>query len=128
MKMSKYIGILSKLKHYLPCHILKTLYDSMVLSHLNCGILAWGFDLDRVFKLQKKAIRVITNSKYNAHTEPLFKTLKTLKVTDIFKLNVLKFYYKYKKNELPHFLQTFELITRADIHKYNTRNRFSLDT
>ncbi len=34
--------------------------------------------------------------------DPPFKILKLLKVNDIFKLQELKFYYKYKNNKLPH--------------------------
>ena len=127
LKISKYIGILNKLKNYLPDYILKTLYDSMIASQLNYGILTWGFDLDRITNLQKKAIRTITNSKYNAHTEPLFKSLKTLKVNDLFKLNVLKFYYKHCRNELPLFLQSFQFALRSDFHNYNTRQKNMLN-
>ena len=32
---------------------------------------------------KKSAIRIMANSKYNAHTEPLFKSLKFLKIKDI---------------------------------------------
>ncbi len=35
-------------------------------------------------------------SKYNAHTDPIFKKEKLLKLRDIIKLQELKFYYKYK--------------------------------
>ena len=83
-KISKYVGLLNKLKHYLPASILKTLYCSLILPHLNYGSLAWGFDANRIFKLQKRALRCITNSKFNAHTEPLFKQLNLLKIDDIF--------------------------------------------
>ena len=44
-------------------------------------------------KLQKRAVPIITNSSYNAHTDPLFKKVDLLKVKDIFQLNVLKLYY-----------------------------------
>ena len=40
-KISKYIGVLNKLKHFLPTFTLKTLYDSLIVPHLNYGILAW---------------------------------------------------------------------------------------
>ena len=59
--------------------------------------LAWGYENERLTKLQKKSVRIITLSKYNAHTEPLFKKLKLLKLTDLLKLNELKFYYKFVK-------------------------------
>ncbi len=39
----------------------------------------------KVTKLQKKVIRKLTVSKYNAHTESLFKKLKLFKVNDILK-------------------------------------------
>ncbi len=48
--------------------------------------LQWGFIAKKVTKLQKKVLRILTVSKYNAHTEPLFKKLKLLKVNDILKL------------------------------------------
>ena len=39
----------------------------------------------------------IANSKYNAHTGPLFRRLNLLKVKDIFMLNILKMYHKFQK-------------------------------
>ena len=42
----------------------------------------------------KKTIRNISNSHLLAHTDPLLKDLGLLKVGDIFKLRLLKFYYK----------------------------------
>ena len=100
-KISKYTGILNKLKHYLPIYTLRTLYFSMINSNLNYGILVWGFSCQRLIKLQKKAIRIISRSKYNAHTGPIFKTLDILTLDDLFNLNALKFYYKYIRDTLP---------------------------
>ena len=91
-KVSKCVGILNKLKYFLPLNIKILIYSSLVLSHLNFGILAWGYQCDRVIKLQKKAVRILSLSKYNAHTEPIFESLKLLKVKDILKLQELKFY------------------------------------
>ena len=74
-KLIKFLGILNKLKKLLPSHILRTLYFSVVQSRLTYGILAWGFECQRFVKLQKRFIRMISLSTYNAHTEPFF--LKT---------------------------------------------------
>ena len=76
--ISKTIGILKKLKHTLPLHTLKIIYNSLINSHLHYGLLCWGYRTNRLLKLQKKALRIITNSaelKYNAHTQPLFKKI-----------------------------------------------------
>ena len=97
------------------------LYNSLVLPNLTYGILTWGNNTNRLFKQQKKAVRIITNSKYNAHSEPLFKDLEYLKIADIYKLGILKFYFKYMKNQLPCKLQNIPFQKRSDIHSYNTR-------
>ena len=74
-----------------------------------------------MFKLQKRAIRIVANSKYNAHTEPLFKLYRILKLADVFTLQTMKVYHKFRHNELPVYLQNWPLITNNEIHQYNTR-------
>ena len=78
-KISRALGIINKLKHYLPLNIKQTMYNTMILPHINYGILSRGFRENRLATLQKRAMRIITSSKYNAHTEPLFKQFKMLK-------------------------------------------------
>ena len=79
----------------------------MIHSHLNYGILLWGFECEKIFKLQKKAIRILTNSQYLAHTNPLFRNEKILKVEDIFRLHCYKLFYAYIHNKLPINLSEF---------------------
>ena len=115
-------GTLSRLKRILPQEILKTIYNALVQPHLNYGILLWGKNTKRISKLHKRALRTITLSKYNAHTDPLFIKLKLLKIQDIYKLSILKFFFKYKKQLLPtYFDGIFDPIYRN--HNYNTRLR-----
>ena len=47
-------------------------------------------------KLWKEAVRIMTCVKYNAHTDPIFQMLKLLKIQDLFNIQNLKIYYKYK--------------------------------
>ena len=119
-KISKYIGILNKLKHYLPQNILRILYCSVVQSHLSYAILTWGFDCGRVVKLQKTIIRIIACSRYNAHTEPIFKMLILLKLRDIFNANIIKFYYKLKHGCLPSYFNSFRLTSQDQIHTWHS--------
>ena len=93
-KLSRICGVLSRLKHYVPVLILKIIYNSLFLSHLNYGITAWGFNVGpRIKTLQKKAIRYISNAKYNSHTTPVFKNLQLLQAVDIFKLACFNFFF-----------------------------------
>ena len=77
-KVSKNIGILYKL-HMLPTVILKMLYNAIVAPYFDYAISVWGSAantyLGRLFKLQKRAIRIIFHAKFLAHTIPIFYSL-----------------------------------------------------
>ena len=121
IKISKSLGILNKLKRILPISAKLKIYNSLILSHINYGILVWGFKCSKLNTIQKKVIRIITCSKYNAHTDPLFKNLKLLKVEDIFIIAKIKFYHKYINQTLPLNLQNLPLFPSMDLHSHNTR-------
>ena len=76
----------------------------------------------KLCRLQKRALRLITDSRYNAHTQPLFKALGTLTLYDTFKMQCLKFYYKCIQGKLPPFFDTF-FIEKTTLHNYQTRRR-----
>ena len=107
----------------MPYNVLITLYNALILPHLTYGILAWGYDNDIIFKHQKRALRAVTSSRYNAHTGPLFINMKLLKVKDIHKLNQLKFLYKSFHRELPEYFNTMLTRKPIDMHDRSTRNR-----
>ena len=48
--------------------------------------------MGRLEKLQKQAVIILPCSKYDSHTDPLFKNLNLVKLKDLFELNVLKLY------------------------------------
>ena len=77
-KISKTLGIMNCLKLYVPPYTLRTIYSSLILPHINFGLLLWGHNTEKIFKLQKRAVRIMTSSKYLSHTEPLFRTLNLL--------------------------------------------------
>ena len=54
IKISKVICILHKLKYIFPKHILLTIYKSLILPHLNYGLLLCGVHLQEISMLQKK--------------------------------------------------------------------------
>ena len=114
------------LKNFLPLHVLRILYDYLILPHLQYGILTWGFCLGRLEKLQKRSVRIISRSKYNAHTDPLFKILNLLKLKDIFELSVLKLYFKFKHNLLPVYTSNMFTESIRNPH-YNLRARGPLE-
>ena len=122
IKISKVIGILHKLKYIFPKNILLTIYKSLILPHLNYGLLLWGVHLQDISVLQKKAIRVVTNNTYKSHTEPTFKEYGLLNVNEMFLLNKLKFLHKLFHNNLPVYFEGYwEHFTKPK-QEYNLRS------
>lgn len=121
-KISKAIGILSKLKRQLPLKTLTTIYNSLILPHINYCLLTWCFSPNTRINIQlKKAVRIICNVNYNSHTTPLFKQLRFLSLSDIILRAIFKFIYQIHHNSLPVFFTTFKLKSNASVHSIKTR-------
>ena len=122
---------MNKLKHFVPDRVLRTLYCTLIRPYLSYGILLWGVTcesyLDKLVKLQKWAIRTITNSHYRSHTGPLFSKTKILTVKDMYILELGVFMFKHTSNELPNVFNDF-FKKRSDIHSYPTRQANDLNT
>ena len=82
--ISRNIGMINKLKFFVPEWILRTLY--------RIDILIWGQAcktyLEKIHKLQKWVLRIISNSHYRSHSMPLFLKYDILNVYDMYKLEV----------------------------------------
>ena len=125
MKIAKSIGILHKLKFYLPLKIMKTLYLTFILPYLMYGIEAWYAAYQNItakmMVLQKKAIRIVKNVPYLDHTNPLFKELQLLKIDDLFKLQILLYMHKTINDHGDDVLLN-NLTLHSQRHSYETRS------
>ena len=124
-KISKSIGIIYKARFCLPTTSLWTLYFCLVYPYLVYCISEWGStypsNLNRIFLLQKKVIRIISKSAFDAYTEPIFKQLKVLKLSDIYRSQISKLVFSFKKGLLLDAFSGMFLLTNQ-IQHYNTRN------
>ena len=123
--VSKYNGIIRKVRQFLPLTSLVTLYNTLVLPYLSYGALIWAdpnnSNLESLFLLQKRVIRTCTNSLWLAHTDPLFSSLHTLKINDIYKLQLASFMYQCHSKLLPSDLLSDDFFNTGTLnHPYNT--------
>ena len=94
-KISRSIGVMYKLRHYINLSMLVNIYYSLIYPHLIYAVQVWGSacktELNKLLVLQKKAVRMMTFNDqipqipgplYNSN--PLFYVLKILKIDDIF--------------------------------------------
>lgn len=123
-KISRGVGIISKVRYFLPINVLIQLYYSLIYPFLIYGLLVWGntyeSSLRPVIVLQKKALRRITFSKPDEPSNPLFSTLRILKLIDLIYLFNCNFMFEFHHNLLPpRFDNWFDLVSSK--HNYNTR-------
>jgi hypothetical protein len=88
-----------------------SLYYAVFNSILTYGCQVWGSlgnpSFQKVIRLQKEALRIITFSNYGEHTSPIFKELKILKFEDHIKLQNLLFVHDFINKKLPSSFDDF---------------------
>ena len=75
-KISKSIGIIASLRHFVPLNTLHHIYISLIQPYLLYGIVAWGQAAktykNKILILQKRALRLMFFGDYNSHAAPYF--------------------------------------------------------
>ena len=115
---------INKVKMCLPKSQLRMLYHAIVYPHLTYGITLWG-SAPEIHKIQikvtqKKIIRIINRSAFDAPSEPIFKSLNILNLDDIYKYTTTRYILQFLSKNLPVLNENlFQVI--PDIHNRLTR-------
>ena len=136
-KLSRSIGIMYKLRPFLPLNVMKNVYYSLIYSHIVYAIEVWGSafktELNKIFVLQKRVMRPLTfNDVYPSATgpliptEPIFAKLNVLKVEDIYNHQVSKFVFKCIYRITPIQFHDWYKFT-CGIHEHSTRSNFNVN-
>ena len=98
--------------------------NALILPYITYCNIVWGncssTKINSILLLQKRALRVVTNSHYLSNSEPLFHQLKRLKINDIHTFQTAIFMHKYTFNQLPQSFYNFFTLN-SNIHSYPTR-------
>jgi hypothetical protein len=104
-KLSRSLYCIKQAKHIIPAKGLKSLYFALIHSHLTyCTSIMSSItqkNRQKIVKIQKKAIRIMTNSPYNAHTNPLYKKHRILPYDLLIKQAQLTFMHSIEHNLAP---------------------------
>lgn len=113
-KLSQAFFALLTLSHTVDNKILKQVYFAYVQSLLSYGVIFWGNSLesDRVFKMQKRIIRLIARAGARDSCRPLFQRLQILPFPSLYLFRCL-LYVK---------LNSEEFYNSNHTHCHNTRN------
>ena len=109
------------------------LYNSIFHCHLLYAIQIWSCSrsgpLNKIFRMQKAAIRIVTGTSDNSHTEPLFKKLQILPLPDLITFSKLQFMHRFSQKFLPlSFNDTWVKNSVRNIgeNEIQLRNRYQL--
>ena len=124
-KISKSIGVMFRSRFFLSETTKKSLYYTLIYPYLTYCTTVWSStyvtNLNRIFLLQKRAVRIITNADFRAHSEPLFFRLKILDIYNINSFYTAQFMFSYYHQLLPPLFSNL-FVTSSNIHNYNTRS------
>ena len=116
-KVSKSLGIIYRIRDYIPYTSLRNLYFNLIHPYLIYCLPIFGATYDNHLQpliiLQKRAVRTISRAGYFDASEPLFKSQNILKFQDLYKFSLACYVFKN-----PSLLNSF-----SRTHDYNTRNR-----
>jgi len=117
-KLNKACYAIRAIKPFLYVDILRMIYFSYVHSVMSYGIIFWGnaYHSNSIFKIQKRILRIITNSGSHDSCRQLFKQLQILSVPSQYIFSLLVF---VTKNRDP-------FLSNSEIHNLNTRFNHNL--
>ena len=121
--LSRNVGIMNRSKFFLGRKHLLLLYNSLVLPYLNYCCLIWGNSaqstINKLFILQKKAVRIIESQDRIAHSNPIFVKLQLLKLKDIAKQQSLLVMHSVIRQEAPTLIKS--LFNLSPMHHRESR-------
>ena len=127
-KISKNVGLIAKLRYYVPRKILLNFYKSLIQPYLTYGLPAWGqagkMYLNKILILQKRALRLLFFADVRDHAIPLFLEANVLPITFLYHECVASLMYDINSNNAPiNMLHLFK--ETSSVHSYNTRSSTS---
>ena len=127
-RVSRNIGIISKLRHYLSIHQLKQIYYNLIYPYLSYAVIAWGSayktHLQKLQTKQNTVLRLMffatTFGPYTESALPFLNLLDILTVDNVYRLHALKFTHMWHKGFLPKVFDNLFQYAKSR-HTYNTR-------
>ena len=125
-KISKLLYVFTRVRYVLDKSSLLTLYYSLIYPHLTYCVIIWGAAaktyLDSLILLQKRVIRIVSNSAYLSHSSRLFLSSRILKVYELYKYYVSLFVYKFLNNCLPSICANLLCVKEISTMPYSLRS------
>ena len=128
-KLSQVAGMMYKIRKHLSMDSRLLVYNSLAASHLLYGILSWGSaphtTLSRLQSLQDRIVRYMTFSPPDTDVDSKFKSLKILKIKELYHYEQGKFVHSTHHKYSPiSFHNYFQEITYSQGTRTRENNNF----
>ena len=124
------MGILCKLKNYLPTHALFKLYYTLVHSHLLYGLRVWGNTyptfLSKLITRQTKALRIVTKSGWYQNVFPLDQKFNLWNLRNLHKFETAKVIHNQINQRLSPNFNNYSTLAKLS-HSRQTHTTASLN-
>ena len=121
-KLKRANAMLYQVRDFVNANILKSTYYALFETHINYACIIWGQNIstiNRLYILQKKALRIINFKEGNAPSSPLFHYSKVIRTVDKVKIVNCLFINKYTNNKLPSIFTNWFTFSSMS-HNYQT--------
>ena len=131
-KLSRATGILAKLRHYVNYHTILSIYYALFDSHVNYSLQSWGHvpneSLDKISKLQNKAMRIIHYKTNRDSVAPLYLQSRILPTHLQLKVKNCLFAFDQQRNNLPPYFRNFckQMGTQHEHFTKSSKNKLEI--
>ena len=128
-KLRRNNGMLSKIRHFVPTNVLRSIYFSIFEAHLSYCCTVWGQKgnciVDKLISLQNKALRILSFSAPREPTKPLYLRLGILQFRQQVEMQNVLFVNSSINKLAPFSLQNIFDFSR-NAHDHGLRNQLRL--
>ena len=122
--LRRYFPVFYNIRSYLELENCRSIYYAYLYSRIKYGIPIYGMansgDINQIQTLQNKLMKVLLRKNYMYPTNQLHNDLNILKITDIFKQEILIFVFSQYHKLLPEIFNNY-YVTFSNIHHIATR-------
>ena len=127
-KISKTVGIIARLRHFVPFSILTNLYRSLILPYLSYGIVAWGraakSHISKLLILQNRALRLMHFADKQQHAIPFFLDSNFLPIQMVYFEKIASLMDDVSNRIVPVLIRKLFTKREDDVHSYNIRSAY----
>ena len=123
-KVSKGIGMIRRMKAFVPQSTLISVYNAIILPHFDYCSLVWdvgnAYSLEKLQKMQNRAARVITGKSYDVRSKDILQELSWQPLMERWGNNKAIFMHKVANGEYLEKISNLFVVKNND--NYNLRN------